>query len=124
MLKTEYTFHNIVGTHITAKNVAAYTEQLLKLFNVKAKIERNHKRKVERLNEAAIDVVKITDFLLNHAKIKELADLESESIEQVLFLASDLDITKRTKVINYIMKLNKAELDKAAKKLAKQEEAA
>jgi len=109
MLNTTHTFHSIVGTNITAKVVSNYAKLLLDLFNTNSKTERNHKRKVERLADSADDVVKVTDFLLNHAKIKELADAEAGSIETVLFLASDLDIIKRKKVIDYINMLNEQE---------------
>lgn len=118
MLATERTFHIIVGTNITAKTVIGYTQQLLPLFYGKAKVERNHKRKVEKLHEAALDVVKITDFLLNHVNVKALSDNEADSIEQIVYLASDLDITKRTKVINYIMHLNKQDRLKVVKEEA------
>jgi len=84
-----------------------YADTFLPLFNNASKTERNHKRKVERLSVAAEEVVKITDFLLTHAKIKELSDAEATSIETVLFLASDLDISKRKLVIEYIYELNK-----------------
>lgn len=120
MLATEKTFHIIVGTYITAKNVAGYTEQLLKLYDTRSKTERNHKRKAERLHESSLAVIKDTEFLLNHAKIQELAEAESDSIEQFLWLGSDLDIKKRTRAINFIMKMNKDEKDREAKKLLKE----
>lgn len=102
-----YTFETIVGCNITTNVVLGYAKTILDLFDTRSKTERNHKRKVERLIASADDVIKLTSFLLKHEGIIELAKLEATSIETVLFLASDLDIEKREKVINYIHELNK-----------------
>ena len=107
MLKSENTFHYITGTNITAKTTLEYCKLLSPTFNSKSKTERNIKRKVDKLLSASEDVIKSTDFLLDHIKVKELATAEAESIEMVLFLAAGLDINKRQLVIDYISELNK-----------------
>lgn len=115
MLNTTHTFHTIVGTNITARIVSGYAKTFMDLLQTNSKVERNHKRKVERLYNAAEDVLKVTEFLLDHKEIQRLADVEATSIETVLFLASDLEINKRQKVIDFIMELNAAEqLDEQA----------
>ena len=102
-----YTFETIIGTYITTKVSLNYAKTIIDLFDSRSKTERNHKRKVQNLINSSEDVIKCTDFLLNHKNIRELADIEATSIETVLFLASNLDVIKREKVINYIHELNK-----------------
>ncbi len=106
-----YTFETIIGTYITVNISLNYAKTIIDLFDSRSKTERNHKRKVQNLINSSEDVIKATDFLLNHKNIRELADIEATSIEAtsietVLFLASNLDVTKREKVINYIHELN------------------
>lgn len=110
MISTTHTFHTIVGTNITARIVSDYAKTFMDLLQTNSKTERNHKRKVEKLYNAAEDVLKVTHFLLDHKDIQALADTEATSIQTVLFLASDLEIGKRQKVIDYIMELNKEEV--------------
>ena len=105
MIKTTTTFHTITGTNITARVLLPYLDDFKRILEPKSKTERNYIRKVERTASALNDVIKATDFLLNHDKISELSELEATSIETVLFLASGLDIKKREMVIEYINKL-------------------
>jgi DNA-binding protein len=107
MQRTEHVFHFIAGTNITTKNVLQYAIGLAEHFNSKVKIERAYKRKVDRLIDAAHDVQKVTDRLLDNIQVKELTEIEADEIEKVLYLACGLTAAKRTKVINYINHLNK-----------------
>jgi hypothetical protein len=107
MERTEHVFHFIAGTNITSKIILQYAIGLSEHFDSRVKIERAYKRKVERLIDAANDVDKVTDRLLDNIQVKELTELEAREVEKVLFLACGLTAAKRTKVINYINHLNK-----------------
>jgi hypothetical protein len=48
---------------------------------------------------------KISEFLVNHDKIKELSTLEANSIQHGLFLFCDITLENRNKVIEYMENL-------------------
>lgn len=105
MKKTDHTFHAIVGTDITANILKSYVTTLSDLLDKDIKAERGYKRTLGRLMTAINDTSNITSFLLKRGGIKEFADKEADSIETVLFLASDMDIETREKYITLGMKM-------------------
>jgi hypothetical protein len=105
MLKDTHTFHTIVGERITSKVHKDYVLELISLFDNKCKLERNYKRKFERLELLLNETQKISEFLVNHDKIKELSTLEANSIQHGLFLFCDITLENRNKVIEYMENL-------------------
>lgn len=111
MKRTEQTFELTLNTNITAKIAMEHSRHLSKLFNTRVKLEKAYKRKVERLTDAAEDVVKLTNVLINKDQIREFADAQVESHEAFLYLFAELDMDQRGKVYEFIMGLKKQEAE-------------
>ena len=113
MIKSEHVFHIIAGTNITAKALLPYAINLGAHFDTRVKLEKAYKRKTDRLENATQDVIKFTNRLLDNVGVRELADVEAESIEQVLFLACGLTASDWVKVIEFMNNLQEEEAGKA-----------
>lgn len=105
MKVNQMSFNLLVGTYIAVRSAGEYAHSLLDFFDEKIKVERNYKRRIEKLKTAADDVRDITDRMLKYPDVKGMSDAKVEDVETVIYECVCLDDAKLQRVLKYIKKL-------------------
>lgn len=85
MLKTETTFHHIAGTNIAVKAAIPSAEGLIKVLDNSIPLEKIYRKKAKTFINAAKELAEVTDNILRNTGIKELCQLEADSIDLFAF---------------------------------------
>lgn len=109
MLRTETTFHHVAGTNIAVKAAIPSAEGLIKVLDNSIPLEKIYRKKAKTFLNSAKELAEVTDNLLRNTGIKELSDLEAESIDLLSFMICGLTIEQRDKVAEYISEISKEE---------------
>jgi len=108
MLRKQTTFHHVAGTNIAVKAAIPSAEGLIEVLDNSVPLEKIYRKKAKTFINSAKELAEVTDNILRNTGIKELCQLEADSIDLLSFMICGLTLEQRDKVAEYIAELQAA----------------